>query len=825
MRLTVLLILLSAGLMPASLNADDLSNAPTQELLSVYQQLRSLKGGAEVEISGKVTLKRDAATFTLTGGRLVFAAPVAGRILAAQFEGDGTFEITPPTYIHKYQLARFSGKANLTDTFHKAVFFFTDDTIEEFKKALQINAGQGNADKTDIASRQRHYSKHYNSWIDNRRQGNPVMRNLAARMLADLTDKTSKGFFLADFKGKEFGDLLFHISWNRDSLLLPDSSRGEEVILLHVNPGDYYEWMSGFHLASGYAESDHTDYSRTLVHCPSMSIDLNIADSDRVLAVVDMEYTIEDAAARVLPFNLNGVLRINSITGSSGNAIQYIQEDRDLDSDPWLILPEPSSPGETGRLEISYREDSTGDSRIVYREGSGLYYVTSRASWFPSFNLYRDRTVFRLKARSPESYKFVASGSLVSSKKEKKALVTEWESEIPMGVFGFNYGKFVEASHSSPSLTVTAYSGKFVPSELKEIEALMSVAELAGQGNEVRQLGIVTGGFNTAANVKYAAGISFQAFSLFEFLYGPLPFKSISVTEQPVRGYGQSWPNLIFLPYDFLLDATTRNSLGLQNMGEQREFYTTVAVHEMAHQWWGHLVGWNTYHDQWLSEGMAEFSSSMYLRQFDSGKLNSFWGLKQRWLLSKNPYGYRPVDAGPLWMNTQLDTYNAGSSRLIYDKGAYVIEMLRAMMYNSNRKNPDARFIIMMRDFAETYTGRNPSTDDFRKIVEKHMGEPMGWYFDQWVYGTAVPSIKFSYRMSDAGNGQTNVEVSATQSDVGRNFQTRLPLYAEFEDGPKYLGTANITGNNTLKATVKLNSKPKSIVLDPQHSILAIIDQ
>jgi hypothetical protein len=139
----------------------------------------------------------------------------------------------------------------------------------------------------------------------------------------------------------------------------------------------------------------------------------------------------------------------------------------------------------------------------------------------------------------------------------------------------------------------------------------------------------MTGGFSTAANVKHAASVSMQAFRLCEILYGPLPFKAVSITEQPVRGFGQSWPNLVFLPYDAFLDATTRHNLQLAVSPEDREFYNLIAVHEMAHQWWGHLVGWKTYHDQWLSEGFAEHAAALYLRQLDPKQWSSYWDLRR----------------------------------------------------------------------------------------------------------------------------------------------------------------------------------------------------
>jgi hypothetical protein len=72
---------------------------------------------------------------------------------------------------------------------------------------------------------------------------------------------------------------------------------------------------------------------------------------------------------------------------------------------------------------------------------------------------------------------------------------------------------------------------------------------------------------------------------------------------------------------------------------EARVFYNTVAVHEIAHQWWGHLVGWRTYHDQWLSESFAEFSVVLYLEQIEPKKVDMFWNLKRRWLLSATAGG------------------------------------------------------------------------------------------------------------------------------------------------------------------------------------------
>ena len=829
--ITSFLLALSLVLGAAAVRGADLSTAAPEELLRVYAQLRQLGVSDQSALTENVVFKRDAATFTFVNGHLTFAAPVGGRVIGAVFEGQGTVLINPPTPMDQRQLSRFTKSPMLQDEFRHAVFFFTDDSWSELQKVLKVQGGgAASAAGGALAAAEKKYAENFNDWWGNEAQGNFQMRNLSARMLADLADPTSRGFFLADFKGERSGDLIYQVSWNRDAILLPDFAKGEEVMLLHYNRGNYFEWWSGFHLAEEYARTPRPDHRTLLAHCRQARIDAEVAKDNRLAATADLEFEVPSAPARLLPLNLRGVLRISDIQDSEGKKVAFIQEGRELDNDPWLILPEPAKPGQLYKMRITYAEDSTRDSRIVHQLGSGLYYVTARESWFPSFGAFDDRTQYSLHIRSPKKFKFVGTGRLVKSEKAKDFLATDWESEIPYSVVGFNYGDFVDKSQSDPNLTVTAYGGKEIPDELKALSSAMDMAELAAgpaHGSVDADLGISRGGFNTTGMLQYAAGLSFQALKFFEYLFGTLPFKAVSVTEQPVRGYGQSWPTLIFLPYDSLLDATTRNSLRLQDSGEEREFYNLVAVHEMAHQWWGHLVGWKTYHDQWLSEGIAEFSSALFLRQFEPKKWNSFWELKRRWLLNKNLAGDRRVDVGPLWLNFQLNEHVEPSNAMIltYFKGAYVMEMLRTIMENARDKNPDMRFINMMHDFTTTYAGKNASTDDFRRVVEKHMGEPMDWFFNEWIYGAETPTYDLKYQLKPGEGGKTVLSVSVKQSGVSDSFQMRVPLYAFVGGQPRRLGLIRIEGNNTFTGDLTLPFQSEKITLDETHSILGTIRQ
>lgn len=661
----------------------DLATEPGDELMKVYADLRSLQGSDQGAVTENAVFKRDAGTFTFQSGRLTFAAPVAGRVVAAVFTGQGTFELNPPTPMDQHQIARFAKAPKLTDGFRQAVFFFTDDSWPELNKLLKVQPGAGGAETSKILqSAERMYQENLNGWWESFSRGGFEMENLPARMLADLTDPSSKGMFLADIKSDNHDELFFHVSWNRDPIFLPGLASGEDVELIHSKHGQYWEWWSGFHLAEEYAKSPHPEHRHPPAHSVESRISAEIDKSNHLSATAEMDFQVPDGTPRMLPVNLEGVLRVSGVTDDSGKPWKFIQEERNRDSNLWVILPESAQPNKTYKMKTAYQEDSTRESRVVDQQGSGLYFVGSRESWFPSFDPFDDRTHFVLHFTSPKKFRLVATGHETGHRVDGDKLLTDWESEIPYSVVGFNYGDFVSKTQkeSDPNLTVTAYAGREVPDELKGIATMGDVpnggAGVAGSGPESR--GILTGGFNTASGAQLAAERSYQAFKLYESYFGSLPFKSISVSEQPNGFFGQSWPTLIYLPYLSLIDATTLNSLGLQSSGEIREFFKTVAAHEISHQWWGHMVGWKTYHDQWLSEGFAEFSAGLFVEKSEPNNFKGFWDIRRKWLLSKNLAGKRPVDVGPIWLSYQTNSYLEGNSRwLIYGKGAYVLEMLR----------------------------------------------------------------------------------------------------------------------------------------------------
>src|SRR5205823_14325492 len=127
---------------------------------------------------------RDAGTFTFKDGKITFAAPVAGRVLAAVFTGQGTFELDPPTATDKRQIARFAKGPKLQDDFREVVFFFTDNSWDELEKLVTIRpGGDAQAATKAIEAAETKYQESYNDRGANQAKGSPARRNIVARSL------------------------------------------------------------------------------------------------------------------------------------------------------------------------------------------------------------------------------------------------------------------------------------------------------------------------------------------------------------------------------------------------------------------------------------------------------------------------------------------------------------------------------------------------------------------------------------------------------------------------------------------------------------------
>jgi aminopeptidase N len=322
-----------------------------------------------------------------------------------------------------------------------------------------------------------------------------------------------------------------------------------------------------------------------------------------------------------------------------------------------------------------------------------------------------------------------------------------------------------------------------------------------------------------------------NATRIYNAYFGKLPYTRLAMSQQPAGFFGQAWPTLVFMPYFAFIDTTQRAQL-LGMSGGTDNFWSYVAPHEVAHQWWGHTVGWDSYHDQWMSEGFAEFSASLYVQfvRHDQKKFLEFWDDLRNQIIQARPatHDIKPYTIGPVTQGYRLSNGKTrGAYRfLVYPKGAYILHMLR-MMYFSAREG-DKNFQEMMKDFVQTNFNRDVSTEDFKRAVEKHItkdmdldgNQRMDWFFNEWVYGTEMPSYKFEYQLSADGTGFSG---RITQSGVSDTFKMRVPVYIDLGKGWMKLGSANIAGNASIDLNeIKIGQPIKRVAICANDDVLAL---
>ncbi len=781
----------------------------------VYQKLR-LQAKTPEDFSGEyaavnnLVLKRDAATFTLRSGDIYFVSPVEGRVAGAVFIGDGEMTLVPPTPIEKSSLKIFTGEPGITEQFSHLVLRFTDKSFEEIKASSNASFKSGGP----LASQARDLFRDNQQVLRKRLRGNVELRTLL-----DVYAPAHQGFFYGFIDGKRYNKLVFLM----DPVGIPGAFP-EEVALLSYGESDGGLW-SAFHFAGEYqkgtasSSEDHRVIDITHHKLDGAIKGTRITATDRVTFVNQLPGT------RVVPFELYGSLRVSRVQDEQGNDLNFIQENKDDDPDLAIIFPTPLEAKKS--YQVTFQYDGT---EALRDSGGGNFILIPRSTWYPAnaHALYaEDRAIFDMTFSFPKQFTFVGTGASVApDTRDGDLMVAKWSSgKTELAVAGFNYGRFKkkEIADKESGYNIEFYANQEVPDELKQIQMQIEQAERAGA-----QTMTTLGAISTTQMADSAIADAQNATRVFNAFFGKLPYTRVAMTQQPAPNFGQAWPTLVFMPYIAFIDTTQRTQLlGLR--GGTSNFWRYVAPHEIAHQWWGHIIGWDSYHDQWMSEGFAEFSASLYVQYIrGQDKFLDFWEDQRKMIVEGTPMtkDRKPYTVGPVTQGYRLNNGKTGgwvARFLIYPKGAYILHMLRMMM---NEQGSDAKFQAMMKDFVQTHFNQDVSTEDFKRVVEKHMTPQMNvdksgrmdWFFDEWVYGTEVPNYKFDYQLGSDGvlNGKI------TQAGVSDNFVMLVPVYVDFGKGWAKLGSATMVGNTTLEIkNVKLPGTPKRVAICALNDVLA----
>lgn len=769
-------------------------------------------------------------------GTLAFTEDICGRITGAFFEGEGEIRLRPPNRVERGSLALFTGMAILEEQFTSGYLRFNDDTAAVLQPFL-TPAPEG--------------ADFIRQWSDTSRS---LAEFDALRLFVDFSH------FLPAPEGSEperkFPPLLH-------AHLLGRKLGGFEVFWDAANPEPLWAgqprvkdgiqffdiWTSFAPSRSGGATPLPNDAAIT-----DFRIRASVEPPTRLQASTEVNVQIRSGGERTLVFELSRYLKIDAVE-ADGRPVDLIQNQalegtelgrkgNDLVA---LVFPAPLRPGQELKLRFRYAGE------VLSEAGKGLLYVGARGTWYPSFGL--SPAQFEMEFHYPANWTLVATGKQISrasgdedeAETNQEAVgekVSRWTSERPIPVAGFNLGKYVRAKAKAGNVLVEAFGTKGVEKSFPKPQSqVMEQPVIPGapslRGRSMTPMVITPAPPSPAHDTQAVADRAAKAIANFSQWFGPYPYSSLALTQMP-GSLSQGWPGLVFLSSFAFLSPQEQADLHLDPVA--RDLDSQVLVHETAHQWWGDLVQWRSYRDQWLSEGLANYASLLILEQQKPAQFRQVLEQYRRDLLSKNKDGERLRDAGPVTLGQRLESshFPRGYEAISYERGTWLFHMLRSMLRDSeaasrSRKgraspalNAEEPFFRALRKIRERYAGKSITTEELVQGFEDELPRPLwyenrpnlNWFLEGWIKGTAIPELEVREIRFIEKAGVTTVTGVIVQKDVPDDLVTAVPVYATTAGNTQvFLGEVLADGAETA-FRLAAPSDARKILLDPKQTIL-----
>jgi hypothetical protein len=301
----------------------------------------------------------------------------------------------------------------------------------------------------------------------------------------------------------------------------------------------------------------------------------------------------------------------------------------------------------------------------------------------------------------------------------------------------------------------------------------------------------------------------------------------------------QGWPGLVFLSSYAFLSPQEQADLHLDPLTALLS--NQVLVHETAHQWWGDLVLWSSYRDQWLMEGLANYSAMLVLEKQNPAGFRQVLEKYRSDLLSKNKDGEWLRDAGPVTLGQRLISshFPGGYEAITYERGTWLFHMLRCMLRDAeaapkSRKgaaHPEEPFFRALRKVRERYAGKSVSTQEVVKVFEEELPRALwfenrhslDWFLDGWINGTAMPRIEArDVRMTPKDRGVAVAGV-IEQRDAADDLVTAIPVYGvTASNATVLLGQVLADGPET-SFHFNAPAGTRKVLLDPRQTVLSTL--
>ena len=767
------------------------------------------RGVREVELDSAecyrvhdVQINKDDIHLYFTDGYIIFGKPVNGIHTAAVFTdeveaGDAELLLLPPIRSERQSLTGYTGSPNLDEHISAAVLLFGDNTYDELIQ--QVRANTFNKRRPEMGAVM---SEQWSS----------VVRNLSTsfeeRLLLDLLSPIHHldGCFVVAVSGKRLGSF--------DVIYEPRAFEQIAVGQLTSRNG-----LSFFDVWTSFEAAPYRKGMRKFpgpeISLKDYRIDATLDPSLNLRVITKVKVSVASSGERVLPFDITSRMHVSSATidGAAAEVLQSesLRSNLMQNDGGSLFLLVTAQPLQAGR---DYEVEFHHEGEVVEDAGNQVYFVGSRGTWYPNSGMQFAK--FDLSFRYPKDLDLVVPGDVVSDKAEGDSRITRRVIDVPIRFAGFNLGVYERVRVEPKPYAIEVCANRAIEAALQTKPHGLITGPRVG-----RRPGMISSPpeplSTPAARLEELAGEVASAFEFMASRFGPPPLRTLEVSPIP-GGFGQGFPGLLYLSTRSYLQ---RQHQALVNLDPQvQSFFTDLLqAHETAHQWWGNVVTTDGYHDEWLMESLANYSALMYLEKHSGrGLMGAALENYRNQLLAKNPNGQTMESAGPIVLGRRLESSHSPSAyiNITYGKGSWIMHMLRALM-------GEERFVSMLSELRRRYEWKTISTNEFRELAAgflppKSPDAKLEGFFDQWVYGTGIPTLKLSYS-TQGRPPAVKLTGTVSQSDVDSEFSVQVPV--EIECGRAHQVKWIRTSSSAVPFAVTLPQMPTKVVLNTSNILAA----
>jgi peptidase M1-like protein len=687
--------------------ADDTWRITGAQVLTSIDGLFRLRLNSSVQFAARnFTITAEDLVVTLTDGS-VFQIESETGVTGLVLLGRGVMQFTPGPETERGQLRIFSGAESLQAPFESAFVRLNPGEYEQRASVASLTPSLVNPREL-------------------RRAQEILAREGPRSFNLDLRDLSSEPWYLLP----PAGDFLAEVRTRRHGTLtyMRTGTQAEDITLLDrddrhtiaLYPSAQRRAANG---GLSFNEDDRRDYDVL-----DYDIEANISpETERLDGRVRMRIRTRVQDLSSLMLRLSDELAVRNIVSVEYGRLLHL---RVRDADNIIVnFPVPLRSGAELTLLVTYagritpqdiedegvQSENRRDDPPLLIPPEPNFLLSSRSYWYPQ-NPIPDYATATLRVIVPEGYGCAASGlPRIGEEVTLRDLLTltdgrsfVFTAREPLRYFAVVVSRFARVAERTIGLDTNPSSGG---------QAELRIAIDANPRQQASGRALTD---DVESIMRFYTGV-----------IGDLPYASMTVAlvEDELPG-GHSPGYMAVLNNPLPTSRYTWRSDPAAFSG----FPEFFVAHELAHQWWGQAVGWRNYHEQWLSEGFAQYFAALYA-QHARGERTFVDMLRQfrRWAIAESEEG--PISLGSRLGHIKNDrrVFRA----LVYNKGAAVLHMLRRLI-------GDEAFFSGLRRFYTDQKFKKSGTDDLRTAFEAESGQPLDRFFAQWIYGVQIPRLRYT---------------------------------------------------------------------------------